>query len=491
MAMERFIRQKYERRAFQDGTSQSSIRHDSGSSGSDHPPPLPPKPEQRFALGGRAVSSTFPMSTHTRNEYMSQSFTLDPPKQIARLPSPLKRNKQSQVFGASVGNGGEDMGTKLSRLREMGFADEAMNARALKSSNGSLERAVETIMVWGDGIARQSSGQAQDPANNQVKVKYNGVTSRNPVTELGSRNPFDRVATQPPQSLTSSTGVHMYGAQKQSNGNFAPPQQQNQYPVGVQPEPSPLPPQLQQQPNSQFFSNTPLPQPLFPHATGGLTTNQQQEVLRRQAFTPPVPSIPQRQYLYGPSHPFISNHTNANPFLAQPSALLHSTQQQPEVSSLSLQGQVHPTPVPSAVYTTPAPLVPLPTGRADKASIMALFSQPHLAPLPPPPSHSNLTPARAAGGESLDPASTSSSVVPTNPRTNMRSVSSPLAGSRNPFSVSVGEKTGSGMLDAQAGGATRIEAARHSSQESVDVGSWANGRHSPDAFANLSARFVS
>ncbi len=31
---------------------------------------------------------------------------------------------------------------------------------------------------------------------------------------------------------------------------------------------------------------------------------------------------------------------------------------------------------------------------------------------------------------------------------------------------------------------------RHVSQESVDIGGWQSGRHSPDAFKSLSARFA-
>lgn len=479
MAIERFIRQKYERRAFQDGTSHSSIRHNSGSSsGSDDPPPLPPKPEQRLGFGGRAASSTYPMSSHARKEYMSPSLPVDPPNRIARAPSLLKRNKQSQVFGASVGNGGEDMGRKLNRLREMGFTDEAMNSKALRSSNGSLERAVEIIMTWGDGIARQSSSQAQDSLSDRANAVPNGTTPKYHVKDLGSNNPFDSARTQPQQSLT---------AQGQANGEPAPPPQ-NPYSIDTQSEPY-------QASLSQFFPNPNLPQPLFPHATGGLTTHQQGEVLRRQAFTPPVSSIPQRQYLYGPSHPFISNHMNTNPFLAEPSPLVST--QVAEASVHNPYTPVHPSALPAqfpaTVHMSPAPLLPVPTGRADKASIMALFNQPHLAPAPPQPV-SNPSPSTVAVNDSKSGTSTAS-IVPTNSRTHTtRSVSSPagpLAGSRNPFSVR--EKTGTGKPDGQvAGAASRAEAARHASQESVDLGSsWANGRHSPDAFANLSARFVS
>ncbi|KAI9794877.1 MAG: hypothetical protein M1816_003006 [Peltula sp. TS41687] len=510
MAMERFIRQKYERRTFQDASSsQSTMRHDSGSSGSDDPPPLPPKPEQRYWFGGRAASSTYPMSVHARNEYASRSFTIDPPNHVVRTSSPLRRNKQSQVFGASVGNGGEDMRTKLGRLKDLGFTDEGMNLNALKCSNGSLEKAVEINMAGGVDLARRSSSQVQDPTSDQAYASSNGTTVRNPIKELGSNNPFDPVRTQPQQSPMSNTTLrHQYPVvQGQTNGDSALPQHQSAHPVGITSDLYHIPPQLQPQPaQAQFFFNSHLPQALFPNATGGLTTHPQQEVLRRQAFTPPVPSIPQRQYLYGPSHPFHSNHiNNNNPFLAQPSPLA-STPQVAEASNHNPYSQAHltaPVPLAAAIHTTPAPLLPAPTGRADKASIMALFNQPHLAPALPPPSLSNPTPS-SGGGVAVSDSRTSSgtaTIVPTNPpRTTTRSVSTPvppLAGSRNPFSVR--QETDSAVkVAAQAGGglppaSSRMEAVRHASRESVDLASaaWANGRHSPDAFANLSARFVS
>ena len=84
------------------------------------------------------------------------------------------------------------------------------------------------------------------------------------------------------------------------------------------------------------------------------------------------------------------------------------------------------------------------------------------------------------------------------------------AGSRNPFLPTTAAAGGGlGALvndDGGGGGAGRPPASgngngngnrqagnsRHVSQESVDVGGWqsGSGRHSPDAFAGLSARFV-
>lgn len=59
------------------------------------------------------------------------------------------------------------------------------------------------------------------------------------------------------------------------------------------------------------------------------------------------------------------------------------------------------------------------------------------------------------------------------------------AGSRNPFLPVGGVSDVGSRPAAHANGGSR-----HVSQESVDVGGFQSGRHSPDAFASLSARFV-
>lgn len=121
----------------------------------------------------------------------------------------------------------------------------------------------------------------------------------------------------------------------------------------------------------------------------------------------------------------------------------------------------------------PQPLAPQATGRVDKGSILALYNF-----SPPPPAISeqpqqqhqpNTVPAPSTG-PTLQPQSTS---APQNPQ--------PLGGSRNPF-------LSSGQPGPQP--QTRPQPFRsHSSQPSVDVSGFQNGRHSPDAFASLSARY--
>lgn len=136
----------------------------------------------------------------------------------------------------------------------------------------------------------------------------------------------------------------------------------------------------------------------------------------------------------------------------------------------------------------PQQLLPQQTGRVDKSSILALYNYPQLAPVAPQPQSS------MEANQHRDPTTQSFSGGAMPNQQQQRSVSGPLAtyasGSRNPFlgggNGPQASNGGSGMNGAGQG------QTRHVSQESmsVDVGGWhgQNGRHSPDAFANLSAR---
>lgn len=492
MAMERFIRQKYEHRALQAGAPpRPGVRPHADSSGSDDPPPppLPPKTEHRFMLGSRAVSSTFPMSTQARNEYASRSVSVHASAPAARLPSPVRRNKASRVFGASVGGDEEDaVDTKLSRMKEMGFADAAMNLAVLKSSKGSLERAVATMVAMSDGAPPRPPVSALGPPTQPVRSRLEGMTLAEPTIppRSDSTNPFDSPRARPTAPpLAGADGGQQPLGPASPHGDHPVRAPSMFYQFAASPYPSShqgggaaaaavAPAQSLHHP--PVFMNPHLPRPLFPHATGGgLITHPEQEVLRRQAFTPPLlSSLPPRHHLYGPS---VTPPTSHNPFLTQPSPLASGP-------TAGIPGHYHmstaPGPMPAhSPMFSPAPSGPVVTGRADKASILALFDQPHLAPIPP------------STGSMADPPTvtpTASPIVTAPPLAPPRSVSMPVGSpapspNRNPFAVV--ETPGSGRMGLEG------PTGRHSSQESVDVGSWTSpGRHSPDAFKNLSARWL-
>src|SRR4051812_35467273 len=139
-AMERYIRQKYEQRAFIHD-SQPGTRHNTGSTSSveDKPPPLPPKPGRRFGFGIQK-SSTFPRGTTPPVSPGLGGFDQD--------ASPPRVNKPSRVFGSSVTGDGLD--SKLATLKDMGFADEKRNSTVLKGLNGNLDKTVEALIRLGE-----------------------------------------------------------------------------------------------------------------------------------------------------------------------------------------------------------------------------------------------------------------------------------------------------------------------------------------------------
>ncbi|KAG4443959.1 hypothetical protein IFR05_000599 [Cadophora sp. M221] len=287
-AMERFIRGKYVERA-----TKAPIRNNTGSTNSDdQPPPLPPKPGSRF--GFRSASSIFPLSSRAKKEAAKQDFDTG----HQRSPSP-PRNKQSRIFGASVGaDGMDDLEMKLAKLRDMGFRDERRNTAVLKGLSGNLEKSIETLVRLGEGGGLKSPEIAAPPPNSRSRTPVGASTGltidrTRDVPSRSSSNPFDMLdkppPIAPPQSSQSTGGL----ASPQTMGNNPYQQAQNSNPFGLAPSQS-------QYNLNQAFQNMSVQssQPLFPNHTGGFSgpqplTHQQ---LYQQSMTPPVPSVPQQYY---------------------------------------------------------------------------------------------------------------------------------------------------------------------------------------------------
>ena len=552
--LERFIRQKYDQQVFSSGRAPPAARDHTGStrSSEDQPPPLPPKPTKRFGFGLRSTSSAVNMQ---RSLPASPPLSPNGTNGFGGPPSPIRVNKQSRVFGASVGGGGGEMDLKLAQLRDMGFTDEKRNATVLRGLGGNLERTIESLVRLGEGSAPASRSRTPNsrsvaisqplPASNQSTGVINGLS----VSGSGSMSQTSP-ESQPQQAFPNlsptqpqPTSLNPYQQQQQA-------QTQPYNPFGIHP--------------SQQRANVPLEnafagmqisqQPLFPNATGGYPSQPQPpQEARFQTMTPPVPQVPQ-QYMqsdpyvqqspaatnnYNPffqnqqisptsSNPYASNthnqsqdtqnqqftyqqaqtsqpvfngYTTSSPQTQSPQVQQGSFQQQPvqqqqqftnPYQNQQLQQQQASNPyAPQQKLTNPAlyPMqnqqqLPQPyniyqpsqlqtqqTGRVDKSSILALYNYPQLAP-PPTPIESNAT----------SPVEAPAPYQPTAPQ---RSVTLPVqlsTGSRNPFhSATINNNTVQGNTP---------EVFRHASQESVDVGGFQNGRHSPDAFASLSARFV-
>ncbi len=553
--LERFIRQKYDQQAYSSGTVRPAARHDTGStrSSEDQPPPLPPKPVRRFGFGLRAASSTFPLS---RTSQISPPESPNGSNGHARPPSPIRVNKQSRIFGASVGGTtGDNMESKLATLRDMGFPDEKRNTNILRGLGGNLERAIESLVRLGEGSAPTSMPRTSIPARSiAVSQPLNlGLSTSRALPQ----SPTTQTAADPPTLLSQSS----FQGQPNNPPTARPKDQVSQVFGPSNPfQPESYNPFQTSNPQSatysldRAFEDMQVSQPLFPNATGGYPSQQQQiqDARLQQSMTPPVPQPPQHYY---PSNPYIQQ-TQAplgsyNPFfhITQQVALnssipypspgqqqnampsynpsLHSpptTQsptseypfQTPQTYPQEQQSQ-QPQQQHSIEYYTashgqqqskpyllqhqppinlsqsqlqqfqmpnqppPQPLQPQQTGRFDKSSILALYNYPQLAP-PPLPTNP------------YEPASSASPLTTGQPPNGLavqqqRSVTTPAAlssGSRNPFhNAAPNSQIGAGP---PAGNGVGLS--RHISQESVDIGGFQNGRHSPDAFASLSARIV-
>ena len=568
-AMERFIRQKYDQRAFAGGktrvpATRAPVLQHTGSS-DDQPPPPPPKPGRRFGFGLRSASSALPLSKNFRD---SPPPTPDFPKKGARSPSPIRMNKQSRVFGASIGLSEDGMEWKLLQLKEMGFPDDKRNTNILKGLNGDLERAIESLVRLGEGITPIS--RTRTP----VSARFPDVSRPDPNT--GDTRTQQAFGSQP-----ATTGFQLQKppqTQKQSqtqlSAELSPPVSAKSYNPFENLDPPSAP--FQQASLENAFQNMQVTQPLFPNNTGGYPNQQQQlqQARIQQSMTPPVPQVPHQFTFSNPYtaqpimnyNPFISQmqqqqqqqqqqqiqplsagpflpsqqtfksqnpyqaQTSLNGVLSQPSLNPYQqqsstdqfqqtvqtqfqqvqqlpqqqpSQQQPPQQQqsqqwpqqqvqtqyqespqqmFSPQSFIQPVQLPSypLTYQNPyqqptQPLVPQQTGRYDKSSILALYNYTQLAPPPlvQDTSGSNTT-------DSLSPPQPPAANLPQGVSgVAQRSATMPalsFLGNKNPFLNPAGPTQ-------MNPGSQRV------SQDYTDAGGLQNGRHSPDAFASLSARF--
>ncbi|RCI09180.1 hypothetical protein L249_1485 [Ophiocordyceps polyrhachis-furcata BCC 54312] len=492
-AMERFIRQKYCNNVASDLGRPRSPRSNEGT-----PPPLPPKNSTKF--GFRSASSIFPLSSRAKRGAKMAAV-------MSAAPAPAA-NKPSKVFGATVHlDGPDDFDTKLARMQDMGFLDSQRNAMVLKGVNGSLERAVEALIRLGEGASspapppRDHSLRASrsltpltlEPTNSTcgLTVPRNEATAERPATAIStpmSTNPFD-VPPPAPAQTAQSTGnllhVKQHGVMGdgQTNPFWHTPQQVDA--VG------------------RAFRGLTLspPQTLFPHHTGEVAALGHQHYV-----SPSAPSAPSSPLYYqplslrdgmtysqaqvglapGPGNPFLAQGGSPircqspgpmmggygnNPFARSPTRIASpGLVQIPEQGQTSFLVASPPTNTNNPFFVNgPQPCVGIVPDqqqqqswnqprRHDKASIMALYNQP--APQAPA-----ATPAPAENRTACDGLTDAP-----------RSASQPpLPGCTNPFLAK-----------------TTPEPLRQMSRDSMALGmdmAWtSNGRHSPDAFASLSAR---
>lgn len=518
-AMERFIRQKYVHNVARDAGTPRTARAEE-----DSPPPLPPKNTSKF--GFKSAHSLFHPSARkkdTRHAGLTQSTRSAQPAAAGRS------NKPSQLFGASIGYDDDDYNKKLARLRDMGFRDAQRNAIVLKGVNGNVERAVEALVRLGENDASPPAPQsaASDPSR-PLRASRSAALMNSARAELAvdpgvTRAANPRLAPATPSSTSTNPFDVAPPAQRftpQSTGAL-----QNNNPYG--------PPSQYDDAFAQAFQNMnvgPPAPPLFPHHTGGVIGQTRTESPYQHRLAPSAPASPQSpldaQHLVPQSglaypqqqqqqptryNPFLSMTSNpaqhpalppapAMPaelhqgnFAGFPTTRLPALQAPPSLGQVPEQAQsVFPmqpcptgtnpyhmdlTPSPVHMNQTQNPYGQVQTGqpwRLDTASIMALYGQPPSMQQPFQP-----TPVPSISENSTSQPPTSAAMASSayqHPPTS----SLPGGGSKNPF-----------MNSASMASSTANPAQRKVSRDSMTVGAdlaWANGRHSPDAFASLSAR---
>ncbi|KAK5132559.1 hypothetical protein LTR08_008876 [Meristemomyces frigidus] len=169
-ALERYIRQKYEQRVFSTGGAVAAPgRQNTGStstgSWTEEPPPLPPKPAKRFGFSLRSASSTLPRQSKQDQNFtppISPTFSgSDRSGHDSYTSRDIKEsNKPSRMFGMKITRVSNNFDAKLATLRDMGFSDTRRNSDVLKSMDGNLDRAIETLVGQGEGSGAAATAQA-------------------------------------------------------------------------------------------------------------------------------------------------------------------------------------------------------------------------------------------------------------------------------------------------------------------------------------------
>ncbi|KAK2007543.1 UBA/TS-N domain-containing protein [Colletotrichum eremochloae] len=301
--------------------------------------------------------------------------------------------------------------------------------------------------------------QQQQHYNHPMSFNSNMTYPQPLQPQTTGHNPFMTNQTQPQQH--QSLGVNTTSA----SGPFA----NNPFtrsPTRIQ---SPVLGQIPEQSQTNFYTNSPqtmLPQnsnPFF--AQTGLQPQAQQQMQQQQPT--------QSQQFQQDQHPFQQQ--EQNPFHQQgqqqfqPHGQQHFQQQGQSFQQQETGQQQYQAPAPQSMYQQPR--------RPDKASILALYNYPQLAPQP------------FVGQTQPQEEAQADITTPQHP-SHDTNASMHTAGNKNPF---LANGTASPAAAPIQGIGTEVGPRKPGvSRESMAFTDmqWTNGRHSPDAFASLSARHM-
>ena len=546
-AMERFIRSKYVQTGTKNGTKKrsGSIESDEGT-----PPPLPPKTGGRFSF--KPGSATFPLHFRSKRESRSRdgptspqsasdnskpskvlgaSVHNDSPEAMAQKLTQLREmgftdDKRNAMVLKGVNGNLERTIEALVRLGEGSGASTPFIPSRESSLPTSRALTPQPTAQTTIGLSRASpttSRSPSTPSNNPWDVSPAPPQSSQSTGTMQNKNPFYANNPFGPPSQQAEFGLN----QSMQNLSLAPTQQQQLFPhhtgglPGAQPmshqvyqqSMTPPMPQHNQFATSAIYGNgqayaqpaqqaqqsyNPFLQPSAP-VTQSLSVNttplQSQNPFGGNPFTRSpsniastslnqIPEQSQQNFYHSPqspsrgSNPFFNNGQPAQPPPMQQLSYYQPQQyQQYQQPQQPQQPQQYVQAFPQQAYQQPQ--------RPDKAAIMALYNVPSPAPLAPAQGQYQNTGAEASQPAAVQPAAQQ---PPTSPQ---RSVSVPMPGNKNPFMSNGTASTGQAAAASFAGANGGSGSSGPRSRESMTLGmemAWNNGRHSPDAFASLSAR---
>ncbi|SMQ52422.1 unnamed protein product [Zymoseptoria tritici ST99CH_3D7] len=400
--------------------------------------------EEKLSVPSRASSVPPVVTTESTswNPFLAQS------QPIQQAQQQQQQSLESSFGGLQVSqtNGTQNYGNQQAYLQNNGFTQTAspwdqpqqqmqpppqqfQQPTALAHNNPFLQQQSQPqTFTTSNPWAQQASFQQPTPANQQAFQSH---------VQTSQQQGFQQPA-QAQQAYQQSSAI------QQPNNPWGTTWQQQ----SSQPQPQPQPQTASPQPfygqQNDFFS---LPQPTQAQTEPlSQTQFQSQPQYQSQQQMSPFSTTgqnPYQQHMQQPQQAPVEQIQTAQ-YVQQPQSQYTYSQPQPQQQS---QFQSFPQ--------QQQQLAP----RHDKTSILALYGQPQLAPPRPL--------------QSLPEDAVPQRQVP------QRSATMPpsFSGNANPF--------GPPATQGPPGGT-----ARHVSNESVDFQGMPNGRHSPDAFAGLSARYM-
>ncbi|KAI9371005.1 hypothetical protein BJX61DRAFT_52826 [Aspergillus egyptiacus] len=528
--MERFIRQKYQTRTLEDGKPKPPSRQDSSYIGSPEgsPPPLPPKPNRPVGFGLRSASS----ATHLNRQSTSARGPESPVSEtrrssfeskLARLKDMGFTNERRNVTAlrgldgnlektietlVRVGEGRQTPQMRTSAATTPGSSGNPFDQLDAKqptqpaqpnglglnpfdmptpssqlqpqpTSTQSLEQSFQNLHVAQPLFPHSTGGYPNTQASFTQSVFTQPAAPSFPSTQAGfvssqapenGNNPFFQTGAQPQASL--STAPPQNSSFGQTNPFFSQPTMQTPQ-ISLQ----------NQGPAATTATGADFPQPL-----------------RHANTMPPLGASP-----FGQPSPFQQQPLQQQQQLqsTQPGQSPFNPFQSMTAPNTPLSG--YPGQSPFGYPSSTQPLGPQPTGRVDKNSILALYNFSAPPPsIPEQQSTHHATPGLGLGSSQPQNLQPSMLAQTDYHNTQLPPTANPQAAeSRNPFGypASSGAQQAPaqfttqqttygvhGSVNPRNSGANAGYMRSHASQQSMDINSLQNGRHSPDAFASLSSR---